>query len=309
MGRTERLVGIDANTLVSRSDISNVELVVVRRMQEFTLGTHQSMFHGSGHDVAGTRDWQPGDRLSNIDWAQSTLTNFSPVVAREFDQESTAQVVIAADVSASTQCGIANEPIAKVVAMAVATFAMAASFFQDSVGLITFNRDTREIALPPKVGRNHAIHCVEAYQEHLLRKTLEGSGPKQNFDGLLRKRSLVPIVSDFLLEDPDLLLTELADLNTAHDVFLVMIDSAFAFEFPNLSAGWVEGYDVETGRNQVISSTDLHQIPDRVRGWQNAIEQTANDRGLEIVRLDRGQQFYDTLVSFLLNRKQMRRQT
>ena len=85
MGRTERLVGIDANTLVSRSDISNVELVVVRRMQEFTLGTHQSMFHGSGHDVAGTRDWQPGDRLSNIDWAQSTLTNFSPVVAREFD--------------------------------------------------------------------------------------------------------------------------------------------------------------------------------------------------------------------------------
>ena len=92
-----------------------------------------------------------------------------------------------------------------------------------------------------------------------------------------------------------------------HDVFLVMVDSAFAFELPRLSAGWIEGSDVETGRTHIISSADLQRLPDRVRNWQDTVEQDARDRGLEVLRLDGGQHFHDTLVSFLLSRKQLRR--
>lgn len=297
----------DTSALVSWSDIRDVELVVVRRMQELAIGSHPSLFHGAGHDLAGLRDWQPGDRLSTIDWPQSTLTNFSPLVTREFDQESTASVVIAADISGSTRCGAADQPIAKVIAMAVATFAMAAAFFQDRAGLITFNHDTRRIAVRPRTGKNHAIHCVEAYQEQLLGRGLAESTPHASFAGLLRKRSLVPVISDFLLEHPDQLLAELADLNTMHDVFLVMIDSAFAFELPHLSAGWVEGYDVETGRTNMISSADLQQLPLRVRNWQNTTEQAAHDHGLEVLRLNGDQHFHETLVSFLLDRRRVRR--
>ena len=297
----------DTSALVSWSDIRDVELVMVRRMQEFAIGSHPSLFHGAGHDLAGLRDWQPGDRLSTIDWPQSTLTNFSPLVTREFDQESTASVVIAADISGSTRCGGADQPIAKVIAMAVATFAMAAAFFQDRTGLITFNHDTRRVAVRPRTGKNHAIHCVEAYQEQLLGRGLAESTPDASFAELLRKRSFVPVISDFLLEHPDQLLAELADLNTMHDVFLVMIDSAFAFELPHLSAGWVEGYDVETGRTSMISSADLQQLPLRVRNWQNTTEQAAHDHGLEVLRLNRDQHFHETLVSFLLDRRRVRR--
>jgi len=300
-------VSTDTSALVSWSDIRDVELVVVRRMQEFAIGSHPSLFHGAGQDLAGLRDWQPGDRLSTIDWPQSTLTNFSPLVTREFDQESTASVVIAADISGSTRCGTADQPIAKVIAMAVATFAMAAAFFQDRAGLITFNHDTRRVAVRPRTGKNHAIHCVEAYQEQLLGRGLAESTPDASFAGLLRKRSLVPVISDFLLEHPDQLLAELADLNTRHDVFLVMIDSAFAFELPHLSAGWVEGYDVETGRTNMISSADLQQLPLRVRNWQNTTEQAAHDHGLEVLRLNADQHFHETLVSFLLDRRRVRR--
>ena len=35
------------------------------------------------------------------------------------------------------------------------------------------------------------------------------------------------------------MIQELSHLNSQHDVFLVMIDSAFAFELPDVSAGWV----------------------------------------------------------------------
>ena len=310
MARAEagRATAGDDDSLVSWSEIQDVELVIVRRMQEFAIGAHPSLFHGSGYDLAGLRDWQPGDRLSTIDWPQSSLTNFSPLVTREFDQESNAPIVIAADVSHSTRCGVRGEPIARVIARAVATFAMAAAFCQDRAGLVTFDRDTRRVAVRPRVGRNHAIHCIEAYQDQLLGRGVTESAPDVSFAGLLRTRSLVPVISDFLFEDSHLLLAELADLNAGHDVFLVMIDSAFAFELPRFSAGWIEAYDAETGRTRVISSGDLEQLASRVRQWQDSVEHAAHDHGLEVLRLGgSGQQFHDTLVGFLLERKQLRR--
>lgn len=294
--------------LVSWSEIRDVELVIVRRMQEFAIGAHPSLFHGTGHDLAGLRDWQPGDRMSTIDWPQSTLTNFSPLITREFDQESNAPIMIAADISQSTRCGVGNEPIAKYIARAVATFAMAAALVQDRAGLVTFDRDSRRIAVRPRIGKSHAIHCVEAYQDQLLGRGMTESAPDVSFSGLLRTRSLVPVISDFLYEDPHPLLAELAELSTLHDVFLVMIDSAFAFELPRFSAGWVEAYDVESGRTRVISSADLDQLGNRVREWQDTVAQSAHDRGLEVLRLGgSSQRFHDTLVGFLLERRQVRR--
>ena len=253
--------------LVSWSEIRDVELVIVRRMQELAIGAHPSLFHGSGYNLAGLRDWHPGDRLSTIDWPQSSLTNFSPLVAREFDQESNAPIVIAADVSHSTRC-----------------------------------------AVRPRAGKNHAIHCIEAYQDQLLGRGVRESAPDVSFAGLLRTRSLVPVISDFLFDDPHPLLAELADLNTSHDIFLVMIDSAFAFELPRFSAGWIEAYDVETGRTRIISSADLEQLGRRVREWQDTVEHAAHDHGLEVLRLGgTSQQCHETLVGFLLERKQWRR--
>ena len=52
---------------------------------------------------------------------------------------------------------------------------------------------------------------------------------------------------------PDAVLQELSLLNATHDVFLVLIDSAFAFDLPAVSAGWIEIVDVETGRARTIS--------------------------------------------------------
>ena len=76
--------------LVNMADISEIELVILKRMREVTIGDHRSRSHGTGFDFIGLRDWQAGDRFASIDWAQSSLTNFSPLVVREFEQPSTA---------------------------------------------------------------------------------------------------------------------------------------------------------------------------------------------------------------------------
>ena len=42
-------------------------------------------------------EWEPGDRMSSIDWAQSSMTNFSPLITRDFEQDSNATIVAVAD--------------------------------------------------------------------------------------------------------------------------------------------------------------------------------------------------------------------
>src|SRR3979409_961655 len=97
-----------AEPLVNLSEIAEIELFILRRMKEFTLGDHASVFKGSGFNFVGLRDWQPGDRLSALDSAPSSMTNFSPMIMREFEQDSTATVLAVADASLSTRCGAAG---------------------------------------------------------------------------------------------------------------------------------------------------------------------------------------------------------
>jgi hypothetical protein len=56
---------------------------------------------------------------------------------------------------------------------------------------------------------------------------------------------------------------ELALLNAVHDVFLLMADVRFAYEMPSLSDGWVEAFDVETGRTRVLSRRELSKLATR----------------------------------------------
>ena len=295
-----------AQQLVSWEEIQDIELVIVRRMKEYAPGAHQSEFRGSGFDLAGLRDWQPGDRPSAIDWAQSTLTNFSPLITRDFDQESTASVLIVADTSLSTHCGADDTPLAKVIARVVAMLALAGAFFQDRVGLVALDGATRRLLIPPHAGRNHAVHCVEAYQQHLAAADDTPAAGDGDLAGLLRRRSLLPIVSDFLMDSPETLLDECAALAATHDVLLVLVDAAFAFEVPPAAAGWVTTYDVESGRTRLLSAAAAQQLGDRVEAWQQRVADDAGSRGLDLVRVPPGQE-HEALAGFLRSRRVRRR--
>src|SRR5678810_80343 len=89
-------------------------------MKEYTIGDHASLFKGSGFNFVGLRDWEPGDRMSSIDWAQSSFNNFSPLIMREFEQDSTGTVIAVADASLSTRCGMSGVSIAAAIARSVA---------------------------------------------------------------------------------------------------------------------------------------------------------------------------------------------
>jgi uncharacterized protein (DUF58 family) len=294
---------------VSMAEITEIELIILKRMREVTLGDHRSRQHGSGYDFLGLRDWQAGDRPSSIDWAQSTLTNFSPLVVREFEQPSTATVMVVADHSLSTRCGAGGVPIAATVARAIATIGLSASFFQDPFGLVTFDAGFEHLAtIRPRTGKSHLVHCVDAYQfEYGLTPVKRIGNVGDTLAGFLRGRALVPIISDFLFEDPGPLLRELSLLNATHDVFLVLIDSAFAFELPALSAGWIEAVDVETGRARTFSRRAFSQLADEARRWQQNVQHAAKEAGLDVVEIGLDQAKSDIALSEFVAERRLRK--
>jgi uncharacterized protein (DUF58 family) len=249
------------------------------------MGDHRSRQHGTGFDFVGLRDWQPGDRFSSIDWGQSSLTNFAPLIVRDFEQPSTATVICVADVSLSTRCGINGMPIAAPVARSIATIGLSAVFFQDPFGLITFDSGFDQIGgIRPRTGKSHVVHCLDAYERQRNMQEIRRTGSiSQTIAGYVRNPSLMAVISDFLVDNPDEVMRELSLVKANHDLFVVMIDSAFAFDAPTISTGWIDTIDVETGQTRTISRHTLKSLGERARAWQDKVRLIAKDHDLDIV--------------------------
>jgi uncharacterized protein (DUF58 family) len=307
----------EVEPLINLSEITEIELLILKRMREFTIGEHASMFHGTGFDYVGLRDWQAGDRFEHIDWPQSSLNNFSPMIIREFEQPTTSSVIIVADRSASTRCGAnagkednRGTQIATLIARAIATVGMSAVFFQDSIGLVTFNEGVSDLgAVRPRIGKGQVIHCLEAYQNGYGLQDIRNVGSvSATLTGFSRKTAMMPVISDFLFDEAPDFLRELRQVNNVHDVVVMLVDATFAFELPKVSAGWIEVYDVETGRTRMMSRRELARQSQRVRAWQDEVARQAKDNDLDVVRLSLDQVKFDVaLVEWVAERRLRRK--
>jgi uncharacterized protein (DUF58 family) len=292
--------------VINLQEIAEIELFILKRMKEFTLGDHASVFKGSGFNFVGIRDWQPGDRLSNIDWAQSSLNNFSPLITREFEQDSNAAIVAVADASLSTRCGIEGDLIATAIARAVAAAGLSATFFQDRFGVVMFNDRFEQVAAArPRIGRSHLLYCIDLYRQAVLGKDETSERDViMGIESQVRKSALIPVISDFLFPEVQHILAELSKLNAVHDVFLLMADARFAYEVPRVSDGWIDVFDIESGRTRVLSRREVGRLADRTNAWQDEVVRMAKDHDLDVVRvgLDRWE-METALVEFTAERR------
>jgi hypothetical protein len=91
-------------------------------------------------------------------------------------------------------------------------------------------------------------------------------------------------------------------------VFLGIVDASFAFELPGVSAGWVETFDVESGRSRVMSRGDLRAMAGKVRDWQETVAETARLAGIDALRLESDPTKFDiTLLEWVAERRLRRK--
>lgn len=194
--------------------------------------------HGSLLDAPDAR---------RIDVRASMTDPFGGVKVRRFENRARIDVFVALDLSGSMAFGRAEneDPVADFCA----AVAHAALRSQDRFGMIAAGprpradlalRATRRAGLPDEIWRKVAQDAGEGRGV---------AGLLDMLDELPQRRSLVFVVSDFLLPEPDI--EELLGRLWRHDVAPIVVrSSAIETRLPRF--GLVETRDLETGRRRTV---------------------------------------------------------
>jgi uncharacterized protein (DUF58 family) len=206
-------------------------------------------------EFAEVRAYEAGDDFRSIDWNVSARLG-SPYV-KTFTEERELTLMLLVDQSGSTRFG---EPLTKgsLAIEVAAVLALAAARQNDRVGALLF-ADEVERVIPPRKGRRHALRVIRdlvAFEPAGRRTNLAAS--LSYASRLLRHRSIVVILSDFIAEGWEKPLRRLA---ARHEVVAITVDDPREHELPE--SGWIEMQDAESGR-RVLVDTGSRDVRTRV---------------------------------------------
>ncbi|MFC4948400.1 DUF58 domain-containing protein [Pseudonocardia sp. GCM10023141] len=231
--------------------LRRLEWRVLRRLDGRLQGDYRTIFRGTGVDVTDLREYQYGDDLRHVDWNVTARTDVTHVREYREDREVTAWLLL--DSSASMDFGPVERRKHVVLTEVAAAVAQVLSRGGNRVGALLFDSGIRE-TIPPGNGRNHVLRILS----RLLQGPPPDAGPTDLTTalraalGILRRRSLVVIVSDFLSETGwQGLLRQLARRN---DVVAIQVVDPREFDLP--AAGMIYVEDAETGEVILVNTDD-----------------------------------------------------
>ncbi len=227
--------------------IRRIEIRTKKLVNDMFSGEYQSTFRGQGMEFEEVRLYEPGDDIRLIDWNVTARTGYPHV--KKFKEERELSVVLLYDASSSGQFGTRERFKSETAAELCALLAFSAIKNNDKVGLIIFT-DEIEKFIPPQKGRGHVLRLIREILYFEPRKTGTNiAGALEYFSKVIKRRSVVFLVSDFLSEDYS---RPLQIANRRHDVIAVKITDPRETSFENV--GLLELEDAETGEVFVIDT-------------------------------------------------------
>ncbi len=206
-------------------------------------GEYHSVFKGQGIEFVEVREYVPGDDVRAIDWNVSARTGGTFV--KKYVEERELTVLLAVDLSGSQAWGTRGRFKAEMVAEVAATLALSAVRNNDRVGLLVFTDRVEEL-VPPRKGRTHVLRILrDLLAFRPVGRGTDLAGSLSYATRLLRSRSIVFLVSDFVTDDLAALDRALTLAAARHDVIPVVLTDPADAELPD--AGLLRVVDPETG--------------------------------------------------------------
>ena len=229
--------------------VEQIEIQTRGLVNDVFSGEYHSVFKGRGMEFSEVREYQYGDDIRTIDWNVSARIGHPYVKVFEEERELTVMLLI--DVSSSGEFGTVERMKGEIAVEICALLAFSAIKNNDKVGLIIFT-DKIEKYVPPKKGKQHVLRVLREllYLEPEDKKT-NISVALEYLSNVVRKRSIVFLISDFISEDFS---RALKIVNKKHDVVAVNITDPREKELPDV--GFIELEDAENGEIITVDSTD-----------------------------------------------------
>jgi uncharacterized protein (DUF58 family) len=280
--------------------LRHLELRMRQAVEAQLQGSFRSVFRGNGLEFDDVRLYQYGDEVRAIDWAVSSKGHGTFV--KTYKEEREQQVLVAIDVSASQRIGGGGSPRKLDVGRDIAgVLALSAARQDAALGLFAFS-DQKELYLPPAKGLRAAYALLQRLYglQPASQHTGLAAGIRQVL-GLLRRRSLVVLISDFIDDSYE---RELAMLARQHQVVVVQLVAPQEADFPAL--GIVPLRDAETGALRWVDTSAPSfraRYSAQVQGRQQALQALCRRQRVGFLALRTDEDFVPQLVGLFRQRR------
>jgi len=247
------------------------------------------------------RPYVPGDDVRTIDWNVTARTGVPHV--KKFVEERDLTVLLVLDVSASQGFGSKYLTKRDLMAELSALLSFAAVKNNDRVGALLVT-DRLERYTPPRKGVDHALAIVR----DALFFPAKGKGTNlamglRSAASLLKQRSVVFVVSDFLAKDYE---KEIRILRRRHDVVAISISDPGETSIPD--KGLVRLRDAETGVSRVFDAADpaFKKLWARAGGGATALPDSSRvfrSAGIDSIPLRTDSPYESAIVRFFKERE------
>ncbi|MDH5340720.1 MAG: DUF58 domain-containing protein [Rubrivivax sp.] len=238
--------------------LQRLEWTVLRRLDGLLQGDYRTLLRGGGVDLADLREYQHHDDVRHIDW--NVTARMQQPYVRQFHEDRDLTAWFLLDLSGSVDFGSGDVTKLGVSAGFVAALARVITRHGNRVGALLYGSQV-DTVLPPGASR---VHVLQLLQRMRAPRPAVRGGPAggtslydllATADGIMRRRSLVFVVSDFISapgwEEA------LGRLAQRHDVVAVRLWDPLEMALPAESdLGLVTIEDAETGEQLLIDGTD-----------------------------------------------------
>lgn len=282
--------------------LKKVKLLEIRTrkiVNNVFAGEYHTVFKGQGMTFAEFREYVPGDDVRAISWTVTARTGKTFI--KKFDEERELSVILAVDVSGSTDFGSGEYFKGEVMTHVSALLAFSAVKNKDQVGLLLFS-DQVEHYVPPGKGRGH-VHRIlrDLYYHKPKHHATDLRAALAHLQSVLKKRATIFVISDFMAENYD---QALRQLGRKHDVVALVVRDRLERELPGL--GVVDLQDAETGEVVTVdtSSPEFRQVfTTEVKKRNESRDKLLRQAAVDRVDIDASGSFVDPLIEYFRRRR------
>jgi uncharacterized protein (DUF58 family) len=266
--------------------LGRIEIVARWIVDGFISGLHRSPRKGFSVEFADHRPYQPGDDFRYVDWKIAARAD--RWVVKQYEEETNLRATIVLDVSRSMAWTGSPARLTKLAYAERLTAALALLLIRqrDAVGLVRFDDRVRS-AIPPRARGAQWRRIITALEDPSAGKASHAPIALEQAARLVRRPGLVVLISDLLMDVPDVERAIRSLRAVGHDVTVLHImDPA---ERALDSSGDAVFIDPESSLEITASVADVREayaqtVEAAIREWRTAISGAA--AGYEVILTD-----------------------
>jgi uncharacterized protein (DUF58 family) len=220
--------------------ISRLDLRAKQVVEGFISGMHRSPFFGHSVEFVQHREYVPGDDIRHLDWKVWSKTD--RFFIKQYEEETNLRCTLVVDVSESMHYGRGPMNKYNYGCTIGACLAYLLLRQQDSVGLITFDSDVRQI-VPSRSANTHIDAIVKAMDVSRPREKTDIEKILRRVAETVTSRGMIVIVSDLLIDRPPLFRGLEMLQHRRHDVLLFHVLDDDELNFPFTGTTRFEGME------------------------------------------------------------------